>query len=149
VPDVTGVVVHLRVAGVLMLALAAAHLVLPRALGWPVELQGVSLLTRQVSYVHTYFIGLMCGLFGLAATVLATDLVRVDPAGAASASDRPAAAILVAATAVWGSRLVAQLVVFDPELWRGSALTVLGHVAFVALWAYLTVVFAWALARHL
>jgi hypothetical protein len=143
VPDVTDVVVHLRVAGVLMLGLAAAHLVLPRALGWPVELQGVSRLTRQVSYVHTYFIGLMCGLFGLAATVLATDLVG-NPA-----SDRTGAAILMAATAVWGSRLVAQLVVFDPELWRGSALTVLGHAAFVALWTYLTVVFAWALALHL
>jgi hypothetical protein len=145
VPDVTDVVVHLQVAGVLMLGLAAAHLVLPRALGWPVELQGVSLLTRQVSYVHTYFIGLMCGLFGLAATVLARDLVRVAPGGA---SDRTAVAILVAATAVWGSRLVAQLVVFDPALWRGRALTVLGHGAFVVLWTYLTVVFAWALSQH-
>jgi hypothetical protein len=147
VPDVTDVVVHLRVAGGLMLGLAAAHLVLPRALGWPVELQGVSVLTRQVSYVHTYFIGLMCGLFGLAGTVLAGDLGRAGPA--AGPSDRTAAAILVAAVAVWGSRLVAQVVVFDPALWRGSVPTVLGHVAFVALWTYLTAVFAWALALHL
>jgi hypothetical protein len=85
----------------------------------------------------------------LAATVLASDLVRVGAAGAAGPPDRTGVAILVAATAVWGSRLVAQLVVFDPALWRGSALTVLGHVAFVALWTYLTVVFAWALALHL
>lgn len=35
-------------------------------------------MTRQVSYVHTYFIGLMCGLFGLAATVLASDLLIPD-----------------------------------------------------------------------
>jgi hypothetical protein len=136
----TDIALHLRVAGTLLLCLALAHLILPRALGWTVELREVSLMTRQVSYVHTYFIGLMCGLFGLAATVLTTDLLT---------RDRMAAAVLTGAIAVWSSRLVVQLCVFDSSLWRGSVLTVLGHIAFVALWTYQTVVFAWALTHQL
>jgi hypothetical protein len=137
VPVLTDLTLHLRFAGALLLCLAAAHVILPRALGWSAELRGVSLLTRQVSYVHTYFIGLMCGLFGLAATLLTADLV---------APGRMASGVLIAAITVWGSRLLVQLCVFDPSLWRGQALTILGHVAFVALWTYLTGVFTWALA---
>jgi hypothetical protein len=131
---------HLRFAGTLLLCLALSHLILPRALGWTAELRSVSLLTRQVSYVHTYFIGLMCGLFGLAAVLLTPDLL---------APDRMSTAVLVAAVAVWGSRLVVQLWVFDSVLWRGSALTVGGHLAFVVLWSYLTFVFVWALTHQL
>lgn len=131
---------HLRVAGAVLLCLAASHLVLPRAMGWNVELRGVSLLTRQVSYVHAYFIGLLCAMFGLVAALFPSDLLARDPL---------VAPILVGAVAVWGSRLVVQLFVFDSSLWRGRALTVAGHLAFVALWSYLTLVFAWALFRHL
>jgi hypothetical protein len=138
-PHLSDVTLHLRIAGVLLLCVAASHLVLPRAMGWKVELQRVSLMTRQVSYVHTYFIGLMCALFGLLATTLPGDLL---------AGDRLAAPILAAAVAVWGSRLAVQLFVFDPILWRGRTLTVAGHGAFVALWSYQTFVFAWALAQH-
>ena len=139
-PVLTDVALHLRLAGALLLCLAAAHVVLPRALGWSVELQSVSLMTRQVSYVHTYFIGLLCALFGLAGTVLATDLLTPD---------RLARAVLIGAIAVWGSRLLAELCIFDSSLWRGNTLTVLGHVAFVLLWTYQTLVFTWALVLHL
>ncbi len=135
----TDLVLHLRIAGVLLLGVGIGHLLLPRALGWPTELQAVSLMTRQVSYVHTYFIGLMCALFGLAATVLTADLL---------APDRMAAAVLVGGIAVWGSRLVAELWVFDPSLWRGRWLTVVGHVASTGLWTYQTAVFGWALWQH-
>lgn len=131
---------HLRLAGALLLGVALGHLVLPRALGWATELSGVSLLTRQVSYVHTYFIGVMCALFGLAATLLTPDLLAAGPA-----DGRLASAVLAGGVAVWGSRLVIQLWVFDPSLWRGRALTTVGHLAMVGMWSYLTAVFAWAL----
>ena len=136
----TNLAIHLRVAGALLLCVGLAHLILPRALGWSVELQGVSLMTRQVSYVHTYFIGLMCGLFGVAAVGLTPDLLT---------RDRMAAALLVGGVAVWGSRLVVELFVFDSSLWRGSTATVLGHLALTGLWTYETLVFASALARQL
>jgi hypothetical protein len=140
VPVLSDPALHLRIAGALLLGVAASHLILPRAMGWKVELQGVSLMTRQVSYVHTYFIGLMCALFGLAGLMLPNDLI---------AGDRLGAPILAGAVAVWASRLAVQLFVFDPVLWRGRALTVAGHVAFVGLWSYQTFAFSWALAHHL
>lgn len=136
-PVLTDLVVHLRIAGALLLVVGFGHLVLPRALGWRSELQAVSLMTRQVSYVHTYFIGLMCALFGIAATALTAELV---------APDRMAAAVLIGGIAVWGSRLVAELFVFDPSLWRGRWHTVVGHLLSTALWSYLTGVFGWALS---
>jgi hypothetical protein len=73
------------------------------------------------------------------ATALAPDLLRPDLL---------AVAILFGAVAIWGSRLFIQIWVFDPTLWNGRALTVVGHLAFVALWSYLTFVFAWALSRQ-
>jgi hypothetical protein len=53
--------------------------------------------------------------------------------------------VLTGAVVFWGSRLVAQLLVFDASLWRERAATVLAHVALVALWTYVTVAFAWPL----
>jgi len=140
VPALTDLSLHLRIAGVLLLGVALSHLILPRAMGWRVELRAVSLMTRQVSYVHTYFIGLMCGLFGLVAVLMPGELLSAD---------QLAVPVLVGALVVWGSRLLVQLFVFDPALWRGRTLTVLGHCAFVTLWSYLTLVFAWALAHQL
>ena len=58
-----------------------------------------------------------------------------------------ASAVLAAAVAFWGSRLFAQLFVFDASLWRGRRATVLGHLALVAMWTYVTATFAWPLLR--
>jgi hypothetical protein len=112
------------------------HAALPRALGWATELGGLSLLNRQVSYVHCYFVGLTCALWGLLALT----------AGAALREPHPVTrGLLVGAVVFWGSRLVVQLGLFNPAhagtsgRWRAASL------AGTALWAYLTAVWGWAL----
>ena len=127
---------HLRLVGLLLTAVGLAHLALPRALGWGGEMRRLSLVNRQVAYVHAFFIGLACVQFGLLAWLGAGQLLAGSPL---------ARGVLLAAAVFWGCRLGAQLVVFDPALWRGRRLTVLGHVAFVVLWAYVTGVFTWPL----
>ena len=127
---------HLRLVGLLLTVVGLAHLALPKALGWDTEMRRLSLVNRQVSYLHAFFIGLACIQFGLLAWLGAGQLLTGSPL---------ARGVLVAAAVFWGCRLGAQLVVFDSALWRGRRLTVLGHVAFVVLWSYVTGVFSWSL----
>jgi hypothetical protein len=138
VPPLSDPAVHLRLVGLLLVADGLAHLVLPWALGWPSGLAHLPLISRQVIYVHTYFIGLACVLFGLLATLAHAELL---------AGGTLARAVLAGAVVFWGSRLVAQLLVFDASLWRGRRSTVLGHLGFVVMWTYVSVAFAWPLLR--
>lgn len=50
--------VHLRVVGVLLVLLGLSHALFNRYFGWAQELAGVSLLTRKIFFVHTFFIAL-------------------------------------------------------------------------------------------
>ena len=56
---------HLRIAGALLLGLAAFHFVLPRELNWDEELARLSLLNRQIFLVHTFFLALILTMMGI------------------------------------------------------------------------------------
>ena len=66
----------LRVVGCLLLLLGVSHTFFNRFLGWAHELQCVSLLTRQIFYVHTFFIGLAVVLAGAVSLFYADALTR-------------------------------------------------------------------------
>ncbi len=138
-PALSSPALHLQVAGAILVGVGIAHIALPRALGWQVEMTRLSMLNRQISYVHAFFIGMACVQFGLLALVAHADLLR---------GGHLARAVLVGAVAFWGVRLLVQLFVFDPSLWRGRLLTVVGHLAFVGLWTYETAAFAWPLVHR-
>ena len=70
---------HLRVAGVLQLALAAAHAPFPRWFNWGTELGRLSLLNRQIFIVHGLFIVLVIVMFGLLSVLAAGALVEPGP----------------------------------------------------------------------
>jgi hypothetical protein len=130
---------NLAVVGILTLGLGALHAVLPRALGWARDLAGASPLNREVSYVHCYFIGLSCLLWGLLALTSGRALLQPNPV---------ARVVLLGAVAFWCSRLVIQLAVFNhhaEESRRWLALSVAGTL----LWIYVAGVWAWALAMQL
>jgi hypothetical protein len=93
-------------------------------------------LNRQVTYVHCFFIGLTCALWGLLA-LTADEAVR-----------RPHAVtrlVLTGAVLFWGARLVVQLGLFNPSHARTSAPWLVLSVAGTLLWAYVTAVWAWVL----
>ncbi len=138
-PALSSPALHLQVAGAILVGVGIAHIALPRALGWQVEMTRLSMLNRQISCVHAFFIGLACVQFGLLALVAPADLLR---------GGHLARAVLVGAVAFWGVRLLVQLFVFDPSLWRGRLLTVVGHLAFVGLCTYETAAFAWPLVHR-
>jgi hypothetical protein len=130
---------HLRIAGALLLLLAAAHPFFPKQLGWRDDLAKLTLLNRQIFLVHVGFIVLILVLFGALALFFAADLV---------APSRLATAVLAGLTLFWGLRLVTQQLIYDRSLWRGNRRNTILHILASLLWTYLTIVFGWGWWRQ-
>lgn len=123
---------NLRIAGALLLLLAASHVFFPKELGWKEDLAKLTLLNRQIFLVHTGFIMLILVLFGVLSLGFAADLV---------APSRLAAAVLGGLTLFWGLRLITQQFIYDRALWRGNRRNTILHILATLLWIYLTAVF--------
>jgi hypothetical protein len=126
---------NLAVTGALLVGLGVLHIALPAVLGWHSELTGLSPLNREVSYVHCFFIGLACVLWGLLPLTAGHLLVQPGPV---------TRLVLTGAVAFWASRLVIQLVVFNRHARQSVAWLAL-CVAGTVLWLYLTAVWTWTL----
>jgi hypothetical protein len=122
---------HLEIIGILLIALALLHVVFPRYFKWKEELKGVSLVTRQILHVHTFFIALTVFLMGLLCLTSARDLATT-PLGR-----RIALGLFV----FWFCRLVLQFFGYSSKLWRGKFFETIVHIGFSFLWAYLSAVF--------
>lgn len=133
----TGVLsVLLEVAGVGLIALALSHLAFARALRWRDELERVSLLTRQIFHVHTFFICVV--LVGMGALSLFGTKLLLDGSPLAKA-------VLAAFAVFWALRVFCQWFVYDASLWRGNRLNTAIHWLFTVVFSALTAVYAWAL----
>jgi hypothetical protein len=133
------VILQLRLVGATLVLLGLGHVALPRILAWRPEFAALRPLTRHVLYTHTFFIGVICVLLGLAPLALTADLL---------APGRLPTAILGAECAFWGLRWCLQFVAFPPSTWRGSTLHRVGWAGFAALWTWIVAVFGTALALH-
>jgi hypothetical protein len=130
---------NLTVAGVLLVGLGVLHIALPALLGWHREFAGASPLNREVSYVHCFFTGLACVLWGL---------LPLTAGGLLIQPGQVTRLVLIGAVVYWASRLVIQLAVFNRHA-RQSAAWLTLSVAGTALWLYLTAVWTWTLlAQH-
>ena len=127
--------VNLTITGVLLLGLAALHIALPGVLHWGRELASASPLNREVSYVHCFFVGLACLLWGLLPLTAGRSLLEPSPV---------TRLVLTGAVVFWASRLAIQLLVFNRHARQSTpwcAISITG----TALWLYLTMVWSWAL----
>ena len=131
-------ITNLRVVGALLLLLGASHAFFNRYFGWDRELQNVSLLTRQIFYVHTFFIGLAVVLAGAGSLLYANALVRPEALSRA---------ILAGLVAFWLCRLLAQFVAYDSAIWRGNRFRTFMHAAFSLFWCYVAATYGIALIK--
>jgi hypothetical protein len=130
---------NLTVAGALLVVLGALHIALPAVLGWQRQLAGASQLNREISYVHCFFIGLACVLWGLLPLTAASQLLQPG---------QVTRLVLIGAVTFWASRLIIQLAVFNRHA-RQSAAWLALSTAGTVLWLYLTAVWTWTLiAQH-
>ncbi|AHJ97024.1 hypothetical protein [Hymenobacter swuensis] len=123
--------VHFKVIGTLLTLLAFLHAGFPRYFNWATEFAPLSLINRQMMYVHTLFIALLVLLSGLLCLGYAPDLVHT-PLGRV---------VCLGMGIFWLLRLVVQFVGYSPQLWRGKRFETMVHVLFSLFWLYLTVVF--------
>jgi hypothetical protein len=127
---------HLQIVGVLLMLLGLSHAFFNRYFRWEEELSAISLLTRRIFFVHSFFIGLGVVLCGALSFFYADALLQ--PASL----DR---AILAGATTFWLCRLLAQFLAYDAAIWRGDRFRTFMHVAFAILWCYVSAVYIMAL----
>lgn len=125
----------LRAAGLLMLGLSTLHLVFPKRFEWKRDLAQLTLLNRQIFYVHTVFVCLVLLWMGA--------LALLDPA-ALLERGRLASWVNGGCAGFWFARLCTQHFGYSAELWRGKPLETLVHWLFTGFWVFLTAVFSWA-----
>lgn len=123
---------HLKIVGVLLIGIAVMHVPFPRQFQWKKELVSLSLMNREMMYVHTLFVALTILLIGLLCLFSASDLVNT-PLGKR---------VCVGLAIFWGTRLIAQFFGYSSELWRGKVFETTMHIVFSILWVYVTVVFS-------
>ncbi len=124
-------ILHLKITGTLFILLALMHIALPRYFSWSKELSAISLISRQILYVHTFFIAFIVLLMGLLCLCCAEDLINT------TLGNR----ICLGLGLFWLTRLYFQFFVYSPQVWRGKGFETSVHVIFSALWIYFTAVF--------
>lgn len=122
---------HINIIGVILIALSLLHLIFPRYFNWEKELASVSLVNKQLMYVHTFFIALMVFLMGVFCIYSAEDILHTQLGRQLS----------LGLFVFWATRLVFQFCVYSPKLWKGKLFETSVHVLFSILWIYFSVVF--------
>ncbi|SHI95227.1 hypothetical protein [Algibacter luteus] len=123
--------VHLKIIGVLLMALASIHVFFPKYFSWKEELKSLSLINRQMMTVHTFFIAFVVFLMGLLCLTSATDLTQT----------KFGRTIALGLGFFWATRLIFQLFVYSTKLWKGKTFETTIHIVFTIFWIYLTSVF--------
>jgi hypothetical protein len=125
--------IHLKLIGVLLIALSLLHLSFPRQFNWTKELSSLSLMNREMMYVHTFFIALVIFLSGMLCLTSAEEI----------AGTMFGKKIALGLAIFWGIRLIVQFFGYSSALWKGKRFETAMHVIFSVLWLYLSVVFTW------
>ena len=124
-------ILHLHILGALFVTLSMLHVGFPRYFKWKEQLPGLSLINRQMMWVHTGFIALAVFLMGSLCLTSAEELVNT------ALGQR----ICLGLGVFWGLRLVVQIFVYSTDLWRGKAFETTVHMLFTVLWAYAAITF--------
>ena len=124
-------VLQLKAIGFLLIILALLHAAFARYFKWRTDFAPVSLINRQMMYVHTFFVALMVLLMGLLCLTSAPELVGT-PLGRR---------VALGCGVFWLARLLIQFFGYSSELWRGKRFETGVHIVFAGFWSYLSVVF--------
>ena len=126
--------IHIKIVGVLLVALAVMHVGIPNYFKWKQELQPLTLITRQILYVHTFFIAFVVLLIGLLCLGYSHDLV----------STSLGRIVCMGLAVFWLTRLIFQFFVYSSKVWKGKIFETIMHILFSLLWLYFSSVFVLA-----
>jgi hypothetical protein len=124
-------IIQLQIIGTLLMFLAAIHIGFPKYFNWKIELKSLSLINNQMMTTHTFFIALTVFLIGLLCFSSPIELIETNLGKKIS----------LGLGAFWLIRLVFQLFVYSPKLWKGKKFETIMHIIFTIFWVYMSVVF--------
>src|SRR4051812_26598298 len=101
---------HLRIIGCILVLLSLIHVIFPKYFDWEIELLSLSVINRQLMYVHTFFIALIVFLMGVFCVACSSDIVNT----------RLGHNLALGLFVFWGIRLMFQFFVYSAELWKGK-----------------------------
>lgn len=122
---------HLKIIGTLMIILALLHLVFPKYFNWKQELSSMSIINRQMMYIHTYFIAFVIFLIGLLCLTSSKELLNTEFGKRIS----------IGLALFWTARLFVQFFGYSSKIWKGKSFETSIHILFSILWTYLSVIF--------
>ena len=122
---------HLRAVGCLLVVLALIHGIFPIYFKWRSEFAALSLINRQMMYVHTFFISLVILLMGLLCITSSKELLGTELGGR----------VALGFGVFWILRLLIQFFGYSTKLWKGKKIETAIHISFSILWAYVSTVF--------
>lgn len=131
--------IHFKIIGVLLIVLAITHAVFPRYFNWANELGSISLINRQMMYVHTFFIALVVFLMGMLCLTSSNELIETEFGRQ----------IALGLGVFWSCRLLIQFFGYSSQLWKGKLFETTIHVLFSILWLYLSTVFMLTYLQYL
>ncbi len=124
---------HLKFIGIILIILAIIHIIFPKHFKWKDEFINVSLINKEIMYVHTFFIAVVVLLMGILCLSSATEIIET-PFGRK---------ISLGFSIFWGLRLLIQFFGYSSILWRGKIFETTVHILFAMIWTYFTFVFGY------
>lgn len=128
---------HIQVAGLLTIGVALAHGFFPKHFGWRDDVGKLTLINREIFYVHFGFVVLVLMMLGTLSLGWSAELAS------GSGLARP---LLAGMALFWAARLAVQFLGYSPELWRGVPARTAIHALLTIVWSYLAATYAIPLA---
>lgn len=122
---------HLKAIGFVLILLAIIHVGFPKQFNWEKEMRTISLVNKQMMYVHTFFIALVVLLMGILCVTSAIELIETSLGKK----------ICFGLGIFWMIRLFIQFFGYSSKLWKGKTFETTVHIVFILLWTYLSFVF--------
>lgn len=122
---------HLKIIGSCLIVLGSVHAIFPRQFNWKQELSALSIVNREMMYVHTFFIAFTLFLVGLLCLTSATELV----------STTFGKRISLGFGIFFSLRLLVQFFGYSSQTWKGKTLETTIHILFSIFWTYITAIF--------
>ena len=120
-----------KITGILLIFLALLHFSFPKYFNWKQQLSSLSIMNRQMMYIHAFLIAFVVFLIGLLCLTSARELLTT------MLGKRISLGIGI----FWIARLCVQFFGYSSKLWKGKPFETGVHILFSVFWAYLSIVF--------
>lgn len=123
--------IHIKIIGFILIPLSIIHVIFPKYFNWDKELSTLSLINRQMTYVHTFFIALIILLMGILCLTSAGELIHTHLGQKIS----------FGLGIFWLLRLFIQFFGYSSVLWKGKLFETTVHILFIVMWGYISLIF--------